>query len=469
MRGRVLIVDDDQSACDLLEAALGRRGFDPVARTSAADAFATLGQEDFNVVLTDLHMPGLGGIELCERIVANRPDVPVIVVTAFGSFDTAVEAIRAGAYDFITKPFEIEALELALDRAIQQQELREEVKRLRSLVDASRRFDDLLGESAPMRELHELLGRIADSEASVLVTGETGTGKEVVARALHRRGPRRNGPFIAINCAAMPESLLESELFGYTRGAFTDARADQRGLFLQAHGGTLFLDEVGSMPLGLQPKLLRALQERAIRPLGGGREIAYDARVVAATNRDLEAAVEEGAFRADLLFRINVIHVHLPPLRARGGDVLLLAQHFVDRCAARAARPVTGISPAVAGKLLAYEWPGNVRELQNCIERAVALARYETLAVDDLPERIRNYAASDVLIASRDPSELVPLEEVERRYILRVLEAVGGHKTQAALILGLDRKTLYRKLERYGGTARAMESAVGAESPLGQR
>jgi two-component system response regulator AtoC len=449
MSGRVLIVDDDPSTCDLLDASLRRRGFDTLSRTAAAEGLAALAVGDFDVVLTDLNMRGMNGIELCTRIVANRPDVPVIVVTAFGSLETAVAAIRAGAYDFITKPFEIDAIELTLQRALQQRALREEVKRLRSALDQSRRFDDLLGTSAAMREVFELMERVAVAEAAVLITGETGTGKEIVARALHRRSHRHEGPFVSVNCAAVPEPLLESDLFGHVRGAFTDARAERRGMFLHADGGTLFLDEIGDMPLSLQPKLLRALQDHTVRPVGSDQEVAGDVRIVAATNRDLDAAVEEGRFRADLYFRVNVLHIDLPPLRARGSDVLLLAQHFLERCAARADKHPLSLSPAVAEKLLAYTWPGNVRELENCIERAVALSRYSQIMVEDLPQRIRNHATTDVIVAGTDPSELVSMEEVERRYILRVLEAVGGNKTLAAQVLGFDRKTLYRKLERY--------------------
>jgi two-component system response regulator HydG len=289
----------------------------------------------------------------------------------------------------------------------------------------------------------------------VLITGESGTGKEVVARALHRRGRRKNGPFVAVNCAALPETLLESELFGHARGAFTDARSARSGLFVQANGGTLFLDEITEMPLALQPKLLRALQERVVRPLGGEGEVPFDVRLVTATNRDLETAVEEGRFRGDLFFRVNVIHVPLPPLRARGGDILLLAQRFLGEYGARSSKQVTGLSPQAAERLLAYSWPGNVRELENCIERAIALAQHDHILPDDLPEKVRAYRRSHVLVASDDPAELVPLEEVERRYILRVMEAVGGNKSQAAQVLGLGRKTLYRKLEAYGEHARA--------------
>ncbi|HVN88099.1 MAG TPA: sigma-54 dependent transcriptional regulator [Candidatus Binatia bacterium] len=450
MSNRVLIVDDEPSMCETLEAGLTPKGFAIAWTTTATDALAQLAASDFDVVLTDLNMRGMNGLELCERVVANRPDIPVIVITAFGSFDTAVAAIRAGAYDFITKPVRIDALALALERAAQHRSLREEVKRLRQLVSDSQRFEELLGASPAMRAVHDVLARVADSDASLLITGESGTGKEIVARAVHRSSRRRNGPFVAINCAAMPEPLLESELFGHARGAFTDARAARTGLLVQADGGTLLLDEIGDMPLALQPKLLRALQERVVRPVGADQEISFDVRLITATNRDLESAIEDGRFREDLYFRINVIHVALPPLRGRSGDVLLLAQHFLTQFASHSGKRVTSLSPAAAERLLAYAWPGNVRELRNCIERAVALAQYEQLTVDDLPEKIRAYRRSHIVVASDDPSELIPLEEVERRYILRAMEALGGNKTLAAQTLGIGRKTLYRKLQQYG-------------------
>ncbi len=450
MTGHILIIDDERSMCEALEAGLVPKGFQTTWTTSAHDALERLGSTPVDVVLTDLNMREMNGLELCERIVANRPDVPVVVITAFGSFDTAVAAIRAGAYDFITKPVKLDALVLAIERAVQHRTLREEVKRLRQLVSGARTFEEVLGESPAMRKVYELLGRIADSDASVLITGESGTGKDLIAKALHRRGRRSRGPFVAINCAAMPETLLESELFGHARGAFTDARAARTGLFVQADGGTLLLDEIGDLPLPLQPKLLRALQERVLRPIGGNEEVPFDVRLIATTHRDLESAVEEGRFREDLYFRINVIRITLPPLRVRGGDVLLLAQHFLAEFAAQAGKRVTGLSPAVAERLLSYAWPGNVRELRNCLEHAVALARYEQINADDLPERIRAYRPSHVVVASDDPSELVPLEEVERRYIQCVMKAVGGNKTLAAQTLGIGRKTLYRKLEQYG-------------------
>jgi two-component system response regulator HydG len=300
-----------------------------------------------------------------------------------------------------------------------------------------------------MRRLYDQLARIADSDSSILITGESGTGKELVARTIHKRSRRRAAPFIAVNCAALPESLLESELFGHAKGAFTDARAERKGLILQADGGTLLLDEIGDVPLAMQVKLLRALEERVVRPVGGDKEISFDVRILSATNRDLEVALEEQRFREDLYYRLNVIQLELPPLRARATDVLLLASHYLRRFAEQMNKPVTGISERAAEKLLAYSWPGNVRELRNVVERAVALTRFEKIAVEDLPDKIRDYRSSQVIIGGQDPTELLSLEDVERRYILHVLETVGGNKTTAARILGLDRKTLYRKLEQY--------------------
>ena len=447
---RVLVVDDDAEMCRFLQTALGKRGFAATVSTSGDDAFARLDQEDFDVVLTDVAMRGLSGLDLCQRVVANRPDLPVVVMTAFGSLDTAIAAIRAGAYDFITKPVELEALRIALDRAVQHRLLRAELRRLRDVVAGGGGHDGITGKSVEMRRVFEIVDRVAGTDATVLITGESGTGKELVARALHQRSRRAKGPFVAINCAAMPEALLESELFGHAKGAFTDARHARAGLFGQASGGTLFLDEIGDMPLGMQAKLLRALQDRKIRPLGGDHEVAFDARLVAATNRDHETAVEEKRFREDLFYRLNVIHVPLPPLRGRGGDVLLIAQELVLKFAASFGKDIRGFTAEAAQRLVGYSWPGNVRELSNCIERAVALARFEELTVEDLPDKIRAYQPSHVVVASDDPSEVVPLEEVERRYVLRALDALGGNRTLAAQKLGVDRKTLYRKLKARG-------------------
>jgi len=296
-----------------------------------------------------------------------------------------------------------------------------------------------------MRHVYELVGRVASSDASVLIHGETGTGKELIARAIHKQSTRSSGPFVAINCAAVPASLIESELFGHARGAFTDAKAPRPGLFVEANGGTLFLDEIGEMPIEVQAKLLRALQERRVRPLGSNSEVAFDARIVSASNRDLESEVAEKRFREDLYYRVNVVKIDLPPLRARGTDVIAIAGAILKKLAPQ--RSLT-ISPAAGQKLMAYEWPGNVRELENCMERAVALMRFETVGVEDLPDKVRSYVADRIVVSAEDATELISLEELERRYVAKVLKMVGGNKSRAAEILGLDRRTLYRKLDR---------------------
>ena len=447
---RVLLVDDDAGMVAMLETRLTSRRFSVTSRTSPTEAIAVFEREDFDAVVSDVNMKGMTGLQLCERLLALRPDVPIILVTAFGSMDAAINAIHVGAYDFIPKPFEIDQLTLAIERAVAQAKLKGEVRRLQRAVADTTHFDALLGTSAKMNELYALLTKVASSDAPALITGESGTGKELVAKALHAKGPHAKGPFVAINCAAMPEALLESELFGHAKGAFTDAKVAKVGLFQQANGGTLFLDEVGELPLGLQPKLLRALQERTVRPVGGSAEIPFDARLVAATNRDLEAMVDEQRFREDLFFRINVLQIALPPLRARGGDVLMLAQKFLEKIAARANKDVVGFAPDAAEKLLAYAWPGNVRELQNCVERAVALASFDKITVADLPEKVRAFKPSYIVLSGEDPTQLVTLEELERRYIHRVLDGVAGNKSAAARILGIERKTLYRMLERWG-------------------
>ncbi|QDU99093.1 sigma-54-dependent transcriptional regulator [Lignipirellula cremea] len=450
MSGNILVVDDERSMCEMVEADLRLRGFTVRWFTSAAEAFAALKEEAFDVVLTDVKMPGASGLQLCEQIAANRPDIPVVVMTGFGSLETAVAAIRAGAYDFVTKPIEMDLLAMLLERAVKHRRLQQQVKMLSDAVDHAASFGELIGESRPMQRLYDQLTRIADSDASVLITGESGTGKELVARSLHKQSRRRQQPFVAVNCSALPEALLESELFGHAKGAFTDARAERKGLFLQAQGGTLLLDELGEMPIAMQVKLLRALEENKVRPVGGDKELPFDVRVLAATNRDLEAAIEEKRFRDDLYYRIDVIQLELPPLRSRGTDILLLARKFVETYAQRAGKSVQGVSEQAGGKLLAYSWPGNVRELRNVIERAVALTRYEKIAVEDLPDKICDFRSSQVFIGGDDPSELVPMEAVEQRYVLHVLQAAGGNKTIAARILGFDRKTLYRKLKQYG-------------------
>jgi DNA-binding NtrC family response regulator len=364
--------------------------------------------------------------------------------------DTAIAAIRAGAYDFITKPVDLDLLVIVLERALQHRALQKQVKILEQAATPELMSGDLIGQSPPLRELRRQMGRIADTDASVLISGESGTGKELVARMLHRNSPRRAKRFVPLNCAALPETLLESELFGYKKGSFTDAKVDKPGLLHEAAGGTLFLDEIGEMALTLQPKLLRALEERSYRPLGSRTEISFDVRLISASNRDLESAVEDGHFRKDLYYRLNVIQLTVPPLRSRGTDILLLARRFLEEFAIRSEKPMLGLSETTADKLLSYSWPGNVRELRNAMERAVALARHDRVLVEDLPEKIRDYHQSHVILGSNDPQDLAPMQEIEKRYIQHVLDAAGGNRTLAARILGFDRKTLYRKLQRYG-------------------
>jgi DNA-binding NtrC family response regulator len=456
MKASVLVVDDEPAMRDMLATRLAMRGFHVVTCASGEEAIEIVQRDDPEVVISDVNMKHMNGVELCQRLLEHRPHLPVILITAFGSMALAIEAIRAGAYDFLPKPFEIDQLVLAIERGVTLARLRDEVQRLRRAV-APLGFGELIGESPTMSELYRLLERVAESSAPVLITGESGTGKELVAHAIHAAGERAKGPFVAVNCAAMPAALLESELFGHEKGAFTDARTAKAGLFVAANGGTILLDEIGEMPLEMQPKLLRALQERCVRPVGSTREVAFDARIIAATNRNIETMVEERAFREDLYFRINVLQVAIPPLRSRGGDVLVLARHFLDRIAGRAQKRIVGFSPEAAQKLIAYTWPGNVRELENCIERAVALASFDHVAVGDLPEKVRAFRSTQLVLSSEDPTTLTTLDELERRYVARVLESVAGNKAAAARILGIERKTLYRMLERWSELERSMQ------------
>jgi two-component system response regulator HydG len=445
MGHRVLVVDDDPNMCELLDVALRRLGHEPSSATSAVEALTILDNDDFDVIVTDIAMAEMDGLELCRRVAEGHPGLPVVVITGQGSMEAAVAALRSGAYDFVTKPVDEKLLAPCLARAGQSRVLQREVQRLRREVDGGRPLEDVVGSSAAMRRVYELVARVAASDASVLIHGETGTGKELVARSIHAKSLRKEGPFVAINCAAVPANLIESELFGHARGAFTDAKTSRAGLFVEANGGTLFLDEIGEMPIEVQPKLLRALQERKVRPVGSNSEIPFDARVVAATNKDLEVEVDERRFREDLYYRINVVKIELPPLRERGTDVLAIAEHLLRRLTR--GKNLT-LSPQAAERLMAYDWPGNVRELENCMERAVALARFDQVTVEDLPEKVRSHRSDRLVVSAEDTSELVTLDELERRYIQRVLKMLGGNKSRAAQVLGLDRRTLYRKLER---------------------
>ncbi len=450
MRPFVLIVDDDESMCEMLEDGLEQSGYETCSTTNARSALDLLKSHDIDVVLTDIRMPGLNGLDLCERIAEIRPDVPVVVMTAFGTMQVAIKAIRAGAYDFAVKPISLDAIRLIIKRAAHHRSLTKRVESLERALRGASEVEGMLGASPAMQRVFDLIERVASSDSTVLVTGASGTGKELVARALHKQSSRASGPFVAINCAAMPEALLESELFGCVKGAYTGAVVDRTGLLAHAHKGTLLLDEIAEMPRGLQPKLLRALEQKTVRPVGGQREVKFDARIVAATNQDLEQCVEERRFREDLFYRLQVIVIDVPLLSERGTDVLLLAQRFCEHFAARFERQVERIGREAADRLLTYPWPGNVRELRNCIERAVMMCSFSEITVEDLPEKIRTYRESMDFELPHDPDRFVPMEEIERRYILRVFKSTGGNKSLTAKILGLNRKTLYNKLRRFG-------------------
>jgi two-component system response regulator HydG len=465
MKEHILIVDDDQDQCDLLATLVSRLDYRVTSTTSPADALTLAASGPFDAILTDLGMSTMSGTELCSRITSSRADVPVIVVTGLGSMEGAVASMRAGAYDFLNKPVDVNVLGITLQRAVQHRRLREEVKRLREQVPNAQ-LGSMIGESPPMKRVIDLIGRVGPTEASVLICGETGTGKELVARAVHSAGPRGSGPFVAINCAAVPATLLESELFGHARGAFTDAKGAREGLFVRASGGTLFLDEVGEMPLEMQTKLLRALQERTVRPIGSNDEVAFDTRIVTATHRDLEREVADRRFREDLYYRVNVVRIPVPPLRERGSDILMLATYFLRKAAERTRKGEVEMKmpPQFAAPLLAYDWPGNVRELENCMERAVALARFDHVSVEDLPEKVRAFKPDKVKLAIEDSDEILTLDELARRYILRALRIVGGNRSRAAELLGLDRRTLYRRMEKYNQTSSEDDGAGSGQS-----
>jgi len=435
---RAVIVDDDELTARAMCDGLIRSGIAAEACFGALDAMSRLGRGGVDLVLLDVQLPGADGIEVCAEIVRRWPSVDVLVMSAHGSIARAVGAVKAGAYGFLTKPFSTDGLRLELDRlALERGRDRELVT---TRVDDDGRFPELLGASPAMQRVRGVLQRIVASSASVLVAGESGTGKEIVARGLHRHGPRRGGPFVAINCAALPEALLETELFGHVRGAFTDARSDRAGLFLQASGGTLFLDEIGELPTALQPKLLRALEERTVRPVGGAAELPFDVRVVAATQRDLGVEVAAGRFRADLRYRLDVLKVTMPALRERGDDVIDLAQRFAARAAEQELKTIRGLAPRAIEALRRHTWPGNVRELRNCLEHAVAMARTEQVQLDDLPDALTGRG-----LPANDPT-WPTLDRLAHDYVQRVLAHVDGNRSAAARLLGIDRRTLMRKL-----------------------
>jgi two-component system response regulator PilR (NtrC family) len=450
---RILVVDDEPSMRELLTILLRRAGYEAEAVPGGEAALARLDAHRFDLVITDLTMPGLDGMELLRRV-QQRPDPPLVVmITAFATTETAVQAMKLGAYDYLVKPFDVEQIQVVVRRALERVDLRSENQRLRDELRNVSRLEGMVGRSAAMQKVFELVRRVAPSRTNVLIRGESGTGKELVARALHRLSDRQGGPFVAVNCGAIPESLMESELFGHVRGAFTGAAAAREGVFVAARGGTLFLDEIGELGLPMQVKLLRALQERSIRPVGGDRELEVDCRVVAATNRDLEAAIEAGVFRSDLYFRLDVVQVVLPPLRHRPEDVPLLVERCFERLNRELRRDLQGIAPEALEWFLHHDYPGNVRELENLVERAVALESGPMLTAANLPQRAALARPSGAALPEL-PDDGLDLDqavaELERHLIVAALHRTGGVRKAAAKLLRVSFRSLRYRLEKLG-------------------
>jgi len=445
MKGaRILVVDDDQSSRDLLARILSAAGHQVTPLADGREAVAALDAADPpDLVVSDIRMAEVGGLQVIDAYRERAPDTPVILVTAFGNIDGAVEAIRRGAADYLSKPYDVDAIQLVVARALRQRELAVENRALRRGLRDRYRLENVVGRSEAMLQVYKTAARVASTDATVLIQGESGTGKELVSRAIHTASPRSTGPFVAVDCGAIAEGVLESELFGHARGAFTGAQVARRGLFEEANHGTLFLDEIGDIGPNLQARLLRALQDGTIRRVGTNDPIAVDVRVVAATNRDLEAAVRDGAFRADLYYRLDVVSIRIPPLRERKEDVPLLADHFAQK---HGRAEGSAISPAARELLVAYDWPGNVRELENVIARALALNPSGVIVPEDLPEAVRATGAPRPAAKGLSLADRPTLAELERRYAAQVLEEMAGNKTRAAEVLGIDRKTLYRIL-----------------------
>ena len=440
---RILVVDDHLEMANTIVDYLGQRGMEARAASSAQEALDMLARETFDGLLTDLRMKGMDGLDLLDAAHRLDPELPVVVMTAFGGIDSAIESIQRGAYHYVTKPFKLDVVRVLLERACRERDLRSENRRLRKVVDD--RFADILGQSPPMHALFSLIERVAQVSSPALLLGETGTGKELVARALHHTGPRAAGPFVAVNCAALPEALLESELFGHTRGAFTGATQTRRGLFLDADGGTLLLDEIGELSSPLQARLLRVLESGEVRALGSDTVRKVDVRIVAATHRPLSDLVHQGGFREDLYFRLKVLPIVLPPLRERGDDIRLLAEHFLTKARERLPQAVARVFSADGmAALLGHRWPGNVRELQHLVERLVVTSDKERLDATTV-RAVLEPAPPVSKLRFGEFSTLPPLRELERQYIDHVLECAGGNKTKAAEILGIDPSTLHRR------------------------
>ncbi len=444
MRGniKILVVEDDEKMCELLKKVFSKKGYRVEISYNGKEGLKKLEDTYFDLVLADIRMPEMNGMELLKAAKEIIPDITIILMTAFGSIELAVEAIKKGAYDYIAKPFKMEEILLLVDKAIEERKLRQELHSLRQEVMGKYRFGNLIGKSKAMREVFELIRRVSSTKVTVLIYGKSGTGKELVAKAIHYNSPYGDKPFVPINCSAIPESLLESELFGHVKGAFTGAITTRKGLIEEAHGGTLFLDEIGELPLGMQTKLLRFLQDKEIRPIGGKGSVKVDVRLIAATNKDLREAIKRREFREDLFYRLNVITIELPLLADRPEDIPLLVNHFLEKFSEGGKKKV--ISKEAMAVLTNYSWSGNVRELENCIERALTLSKGEEILPEDL---ILSQEKEDSPL--RFLSEILTLDELEKGHIANILQNTNGHRIKAAKLLGIDRRTLYRKIKRY--------------------
>jgi DNA-binding NtrC family response regulator len=442
MSDTILVADDEPSMRESLKVFLEEEGFSTLTAGDGVEASAILAREGADLVICDLMMPRMGGMELLRTLKEKDPEVPVIIMTGFGTIESAIEAIKAGAFDFITKPFKLDRLLIIIQNALEKRRLFHENRYLRQQLENRYSFANIIGKSPKMQEVFRLIEQVAASDSTIVIQGKSGTGKELVARAIHYNSPRKGRPFVSVNCGGLTESLLESELFGHLRGAFTGAIASKRGLIQEAQGGTLFLDEIGDMPPSMQVKLLRALQEGEIRPVGGTDLIKVDVRFISATNQDLAKAVEEGRFREDLYYRLNVITLTIPDLAERKEDIPLLVAHFLEKYSSAAKKELSGISPEAMAALMDYLWPGNVRELENCIERAVVLAKGKEILPRDLPASLRA-GSEDRSIRVRIP---LTLAELEKEAIEKTLQYAKGNKALAAKLLGISERTLYRRL-----------------------
>ena len=443
---KILVVDDDLEMCGLLSDVLKAEGFFPLAISDSSEALKILKKEEFDVIITDLKMKGLKGLDLLEEAKRVASLTPVIIITAFGTIESAIQAMKMGAYDYITKPFQLDEIVLTVKKALENRLLKREVARLKKEVESRYHFHHLIGKSPSMQKIYDLIERVSDNTSNVLIAGESGTGKELVAKAIHYNGARKERRFIAVNCAAIPETLLESELFGYKRGAFTDAKSDKKGLMVEAAEGSIFLDEITEMSSMLQAKLLRVIEEREVRPLGDTKSYPIDVRIISASNRDMKDLIQQGRFREDLYYRLKVIDIELPPLRKRREDIPLLIEHFIGRWGTPTAKKISSVSEEALRILINYSWPGNVRELENIIQRAMALCQHEVILPEDLPSSILRGPDDEDLFKKGFQAQYT-LDQLEKEYIRKVLIEVGGNKSKAAELLGLDRKTLYRKIE----------------------